>query len=65
MDVSSSSRDAEVRWGKSDILSAINTFARKTNDIDTNMQGLTYNKDTELATINLLSNKMVTIIRQL
>lgn len=65
MDVSSSSRDAEVRWGKSDILSAINTFARKTNDIDTNMQGLTYNKDTELATINLLSNKMVTIIREL
>lgn len=65
MDVSSSSRDAEVRWGKSDILSAINTFARKTNDIDTNMQGWTYNKDTELATINLLSNKMVTIIRQL
>lgn len=65
MDVSSSSRDAEVRWGKSDILSAINTFARKTNDIDTNMQGWTYNKDTELATINLLSNKMVTIIRRL
>lgn len=65
MDVSSSSRDAAVRWGKSDILSAINTLARKTNDIGTNMQGWTYNKDTELATINLLSNKMVTIIRQL
>ncbi len=65
MDVSSSSRDAEVHWGKSDILSAINTFARKNFLSIQKMRGWTYNKDTELATINLLSNKMVTIIRRL